>query len=77
MPTLLNNPRAALVRALSFDETFGFQSGKVLFDGLGGYADDFSEFPGRIVGMSFEQLEDFLPTFSSFLTTFSGFLTTF
>ena len=48
----------------------------MLFDGLGGYADDFSEFAGRIVGMIFEQLEDFLPTFSSFLTTFSGFLTT-
>ena len=42
----------------------------MLFDGFGGYADDFSKFPGRIVGMSLEQLEDFLPTFSSFLTTF-------
>jgi hypothetical protein len=42
----------------------------VLFDGLGGYADDFGEFPGRIVGMIFEQLEDFLPTYSSFLTTY-------
>ena len=49
----------------------------MLFDGLGGYADDFSEFSGRIVGVNFEQLEDFLPTFSSFLTTNSGFLTTF
>ena len=48
----------------------------MLFDGLGGYADDFGEFPGGIVGMIFELLEDFLPTFSSFLTTFSGFLTT-
>ena len=49
----------------------------MLFDGLGGYADDFNEFSGRIVGMSFEQPEDFLPTFSSFLTTNFGFLTTF
>ena len=49
----------------------------MLFDGLGGYADDFGEFPGGIVGMIFEQLEDFLPTFSSFHTTYSGFLTTF
>ena len=49
----------------------------MLFDGFGGDSDDFGEFPGRIVGVNFEQLEDFLPTFSSFLTTNSGFLTTF
>ena len=48
----------------------------MLFDGFGGDSDDFGEFSGRIVGVNFEQLEDFLPTFSSFLPTFSGFLTT-
>ena len=55
-----------LVRALSFDEPFGFQFGKVLFDGFGGYSDHLSEFPGRIVGVIFEKLEDFLPTYSRF-----------
>ena len=76
-PQRLNDPRTTFVRAFSPDNAFGFQSGKVLFDGLGGYADDFSEFPGGIVGMIFEQSEDYLPTFSSFHTTYSGFLTTF
>ena len=36
---------------------FGNQFGKVLFDSLGGYADDFSEFSGRIVRMIFEQTD--------------------
>ena len=49
----------------------------MLFDGFGGDSDDFGEFSGRIVGVNFEQLEDFLPTFSGFLTTISVFLTTF
>ena len=42
----------------------------MLFDGFGSNSDDFGEFSGRIVGMIFEQLEDFLPTFLLFLTTF-------
>ena len=65
-----NCPISAFVRAFSFNETFGFQFGEVLFDGFGGDSDDFGEFSGRIVGVNFEQLEDFLPTFSNFLTTY-------
>ena len=74
--TLTKRSKSRLVRAFSFNETFGFQFGEVLFDGFGGDSDDFGEFSGRIVGVNFEQLEDFLPTFSSFLTTYSSFLTT-
>ena len=44
----------------------------MLFDGFGGDSDDFSEFSGRIIGVIFEQLEDFLPTFLLFLPTFQG-----
>jgi len=56
------------------DETFGFQFGEMLFDGFGGDSYYLSEFSGRIAGVSFEQLEDFLPTFSSFLLLFRVFL---
>ena len=45
----------------------------MLFDGFGGDSDDFGEFSGRIVGVNFEQLEDFLPTYSNYLTTFLKF----
>ena len=72
-----NRPRAALVRAFSFYETFGFQFGEVLFDGFWGDSDDFSEFTGRIVGVIFEQLKDFLPTFQIFLLLLRSFHTTF
>ena len=46
----------------------------MLFDGFGGDSDDFGEFSGRIVGVNFEQLEDFLPTFQVILLPFPVFL---
>ena len=70
---LYNYPRAAFVRAFSFNETFGFQFDEMLLDGFGRDSDDLSKFTGWIVGVIFEQLEDFLPTYSNFLTTFLKF----